>query len=100
MGTLDKFEQIAADAEYAVVILANLDTDDLQLVDFLQPVPADTYAGRGLSFIGCIGLVNGAPRVALDVELDAENIRQITRAFLAHLRKNIWWTARPDLNVN
>ena len=93
MGTLDKFEQIAADAEYAVGILANLDTNDFQLVDYLQAVPARTFAGRGLAFIGCIGLVNGAPRVALDVELDAENITQITQAFLAHLRKNIRWTA-------
>ena len=92
---MDKFQQIAADAEYAVVILANLGTRDFQLVD-VQPVAEDTartFAGRGLSFLGCIGLVKGQPRVAVDEELDAESIAHLTQAFLAHLRKNIRWTA-------
>jgi hypothetical protein len=99
---LDKFEQIAASAEYAVVILANLETNDIQFVN-LETLPADTaraYAGRGLAFIGTVGLVAGVPRVALAEALDSENITQITQAFIAHVRKNARWTARPDLNRN
>jgi len=89
MGTLDKFERIAADAEYAVAIFANLGTDDVQFVDFWEPVPA---AFARMTFIGCIGLVAGQPRRALNVEVDLESIGQLTEAFHAHLRKNIRWT--------
>lgn len=104
MRTLDKFEQIAADAEYAFVILANLDTDDMQFVD-LTPVPADTaraFAERGLGFVGVVGWVGGHPRVALEVELDSETIQRMTEAFVQYVRKlsAAKWTVRPDMHAN
>jgi hypothetical protein len=101
---VDKFEQLARDAEYAVAILANLDTHDTQFVD-LQAVPTDaarTFAGRGLDFVGVVGLVKGQPRVALAVELDAESITAITQAFIHHVRKlsAATWAVPPDRNAN
>jgi hypothetical protein len=103
MNGLDKFQQIAAKAEYTVVILSNLDTNDTQFVELQAEIPADlrrVFSERGLAWIGCIGLVNGQPRVALDVELDSENIAAITRAFVAYARRHARWTAQPDMNAN
>jgi hypothetical protein len=96
---MDKFQQLAWDAEYAVAVLANLDTNDTQFVD-LQPGATDaarTFAGRGLTFVGVVGLVNGKPRIALEVEMDAEILAQ---AFMQHVRKRAKWICAPDRNVN
>ena len=101
MDGLDKLQQIA-DAEFSVAVLANLETSDFQFVP-VEPVAEDTamsYHGRGLAFIGLIGLVKGQPKCALDVPLESEDIAQLVQAFLAHLRKNMRWIARPDMRAN
>jgi len=106
MRKLDKFEQIAADAQYVFAVLANTDTDDVQFVDLdLCPVPRDAaraYSERGLAFVGVVGWVKGRPSVALDVELDSETIQRMTGAFVAYVRKltAAKWTVRPDMNAN
>jgi len=104
MRTLDKFEKLVEESQYAVAILANLDTNDTQFVD-LSAVPTEqarAFAERGLEFCGIVGVVGGQPRVALAVELDAESITAITQAFIHHVRKlsAATWAMRPDRNVN
>jgi len=97
---MDAQEQLVWDAEVAAAVLAN--GSDVELID-IQPVLADkarSFAERGLACVGVIGLVDGEPRVALDVEMDSETVATITKVFVAHVRKNVRWTAQPDLNAN
>lgn len=102
MDALDKFEQIARDAQFALVLLCNESNSDFELVE-PEPVPAErarTFAGRGLSFAGIVGVVGGKPRVALAVELDAATEGAITEAFFAHWRKHTRWAVPSDMNAN
>jgi hypothetical protein len=102
IDALDKFQHVVAASEYAAAILANLDTNDTQFVD-LSPVPAEqarTFAGRGLCFIGVVGVVKGQPRVALAVELEERDISMLAQAFLAYMRKQARWVVPPDMHAN
>jgi len=50
---MDEFEQIVAEAEYVVAVLANPDTNDRQFVELERALPSDTarsFAGRGLGW--------------------------------------------------
>lgn len=91
MRTLDKFEQIAWDAEYGSVILSN--GQDFELVDLGgEPLSEDArlnLSKRGLAFVGLIALVGGRPRVALDTPLDPETGSRITAAFVRRIEDKI-----------
>jgi hypothetical protein len=102
MDGLDRFEQIAHDAQYALVLLANEWTGDWELIEPepVAPATAQTFAERGLVFGGILGIVSGRPRVALDVELDDEVSTAITQAFVAWVRKHARWMVRPDMHQN
>jgi len=101
---MDKFQQLAHDAEFGVVVLANPDTRDYQFVDLhrgaVSAETAKTYAERGLSFLGVVGIVRGAPRVALEDELTPEFSAFLTQSLVAHWKKQIRWTMPVDMNWN
>ncbi|SRR6266478_4787041 len=105
---MDKFEQLTHDAEYTLVLFLNEATGDFELVDPDGPVPlpadqAQRYHARGLSFAGVLGMVNGQPRVALDVELSEAVRAAITRAFVArvsYLARHPRWCLQPDMRAN
>jgi hypothetical protein len=105
---MDKFEQLTHDAEYTRVLFLNEATGDFELVDPDGPVPlpedqAQRYHARGLVFAGVLGMVSGQPRVALDVELSAEVMAAITRAFVervTYLVRHPRWCLQPDMHAN
>lgn len=102
MRKLDKFEVVARDAQFALVLLCNESTSDFELVE-PEPVPTErarSFAERGLSFAGILGVVGGKPAVALALELDAATEGAIVEAFFAHWRKNTRWAVPADTNVN
>ena len=77
---LDKFEQIVADAEIAVVVLGNEQTQEFELLDLAthkqQCVPF------GLRFWGVLGLVDRQPRVALAAsDISGATLAALTLAF-------------------
>src|ERR1700721_4197380 len=87
----DKFQQLVAEAEYAVFVLVNEETGDFALIgpqDVLEDASRMTYGERGLSFGGVFGLVSGKPKSALSVPLDDVTITNIaggfTRRWAAH----------------
>ena len=63
MRQLDKFEQIAFDAQAVCCVLGNIRTGDFELVDLaLVPVSVETAAefhARGLGFVATFGVVDG-----------------------------------------
>lgn len=66
----DKFEAIAATAQPAVCILANATATDWMLIG-MDGLPLDGESvrdlnRRGLVFAGILGMVEGAPKLALD----------------------------------
>lgn len=116
MNGFDKFETIVNRSSFAVAILINPVTDDVELIP-LQPVAADTaqcFTARGLTFGGCIGLIGGRPTTALALPIEGETAQRVIARFLeiveseinarvpqaesvAWLRK-LW--SRPDTRVN
>ncbi len=105
MKTYDKFEQIANDAQFAAGILGNLETDDFALVDIncVSKTPAKDLCGRGLCFLGIVGIVQGAPRIALDEPLDDATIEALAKAFVSYIVEKIKaapWLCRPEKLVN
>jgi hypothetical protein len=97
-------EQLTADSEVSFGILANLDTHDTEFVSLESiPLPADkqrAFTARGLAFIGCVGLVAGQPRAALDLPLSEGEVDFIVAAFQSYTRKHLRWTMRPNMDVN
>jgi len=84
---MDKFEQLARDAEYALFLLANESTGDFELIE-PQPIPTDAargYSERGLSFGGVLALVGGKPRSALALPLEDATVDAIVREFIARV---------------
>jgi hypothetical protein len=82
VGTRDKFEQVAASAEYAVLVVGNLATSEFELLELWQ-LPADdgSYTARGLSFLGIIGIVHGQPQVALQEPLEERAMLPVSEMF-------------------
>jgi len=88
-------EQLYHDAQISAFILGNFSTREFLLVDTaLWPIP-DCLYGRGLSYIGVTGIVNGAPRTALVVELDDAALSAITTAWVQYLAARIMPYLRP-----
>jgi hypothetical protein len=80
---LDKVEQLMTDAQYVLVLLANEQSGDFELID-PTPVPEDTarvYRERGLGFAGVLGIVDGKTRSAFDLPLEGETVTAIALAF-------------------
>jgi hypothetical protein len=98
MKTID--EQIVSDAQISAAILGNFNTREFVLVDLAPgPIP-DCLYGRGLSYIGVTGIVNGAPRTALAVELDDAALSAITTAWVQYLAARIMpYLRTPDDSV-
>jgi hypothetical protein len=88
----DKFEALYMDAQLAVSILGNADVTDIEMLPMkpyeLSPEKIQElviqWAGRGLRFIGAIGIVDGKPRTALAVPLDDRRISALSQAFIAY----------------
>jgi hypothetical protein len=82
----DKFEQIAAYARLAVVILGNPTTSEFVLIDLAEPLPdLRCEAQRGLSFIGTVGVVQGVPLTVLAQPLDNAALDALSQAYLRHV---------------
>jgi hypothetical protein len=88
----DKFDLLAMESQLCVAVLGNADITDIELLP-IRPQPygrnkvqalAAQWAGRGLRFIGTIGIVNGQPRTALAVPLDALRMDALSQAFTVH----------------
>ncbi len=96
---MDKFEQLAMEAQLAVCILANADVSDIELVN-LKAVPLHNettrdFTGRGLRFIGVIGIVQGVPRSALAVPLDPVRTSALSQAFIAYTQSLLDANLKP-----
>lgn len=109
--TLDKFEQIVNDAEYAVSILGNPDTGDFELLAATQlPLPQEKLIAfhlRGLEFLGTIGICAGRVRTAIEYPLvDAPDMcERIARAFTARIEGGFaelerLWRLQDPRNAN
>jgi hypothetical protein len=104
-GIMDKFETITAASTYTLVLLANEETSDWELLD-PEPVAterAQTLHARGLCFAGLLAIVDGKPRCALDVVLSPEVREAIVESFLARVTHTIThprWCVRPDMRAN
>jgi hypothetical protein len=83
----DKFESLAWDSPFSVVVLGNPSTADFALVPLpgrlSEPVRHD-YNERGFHFLGVVGIVDGVPRVSLDEPLSAPMTDAIARQFITH----------------
>jgi len=103
MRTLDKFEAIADGAQFPVCILGNPQTSDFALIDLDRPLP-EGLEGRGLFFIGVIGLsCDGAAKIALAEPLDRETVSTLSQAFVRHVEgaiKAMPWPVPPDMRDN
>jgi len=104
-GGLDKFERAAMESAFTVCILGNPQTGDFALVDpELGPTPEYLF-GRGLCFIGVVGIdPDGRPRVELAEPLDDETASAIGQAFVQHVKGKIsaapWLVTTPDMQKN
>ena len=85
METRDKFEELAAVAACAVVVLGNgrefelidLDTERDEIKE-----QKGRLSGSGFEFVGVIGLVDGRPKSALAVPLDHVTTAALSQAFV------------------
>lgn len=99
MPQLDKFQQLASDAQFAVAVLGNLHTGDLELVNLGATSSADEQRGwreRRLGFIGVVGLIDGVPEVALAEVIDAETLSALSRAFARCVRNEVNARLQPS----
>jgi hypothetical protein len=83
---LDKFQQLAWDATYAVCILGNPEASDFELVELgTTPLTEEhrrRLSERGMGFVGVFGIVNGVPHVALAVPLDERATSALSQALV------------------
>jgi hypothetical protein len=82
---LDKFEQLAWDAELAVAIFRNRETSDFELIDLAPLSNPHNLHARGMVFIGVVAILNCVPRVALDTPLDDATLAVLSQAFVRHI---------------
>lgn len=90
----DRFQTLAMRANPAVAVLANSDGTELELLPVMPHGPsedldrlAQQWAGRGLAFVGVMGMVDGLPHTALDVPLDATRMHALSEAFARHCER-------------
>jgi hypothetical protein len=86
----DKFEQIAAEGKLAVCVLGNTQTEDFELFavddlprfnECIEERQAELI-GKGYSFLGVCGLVDGVPRSAFSEPLGRVMASQLSQAYL------------------
>lgn len=109
MFVFDCFQFLASRANPAVAVLSNPDGTATELLPVmprgLSNEDLDSlvqlWAGRGLAFIGVIGMVDGVVQTALDIPLDAVRVEALSAAFARHceslaekLEPEYDWTAR------
>ena len=88
-------EQLYHDAQISAFIMGNFSTREFLLVDTALWPPPDCIHGRGFEYVGLTGIVNGAPRTALAVELDDAALSAITTAWVQYLAARIMPFMRP-----
>ncbi|MGH9644352.1 MAG: hypothetical protein ACRD3Q_18270 [Terriglobales bacterium] len=93
MKTFNEFEQIINDAQLSVAIVGNPEASRFALIDTAAPpLQEQTRAALIQSdcrFLGVVGLVGGAPRVAFTEPLEGPIMEAISRAFLSFVEKEI-----------
>jgi hypothetical protein len=84
----DKYEQIAFESQLSVCVLANADVTDIELLNVkLAPLPEEMvrdFTGRGLRFLGVIGVIQGVVTTALTEPLDLVRIGALSAAFVRY----------------
>jgi hypothetical protein len=86
---MDRFEQLATDAQRALLILGCPSRRDYELLDLAAcPIPESiqrNFHERGFEFIGLVGIVNGVAKTHLATALDSETIDALASAVLSRL---------------
>ncbi len=105
----ERSTQLALDASVAVMVLANPQCDDVEMLE-LRPrqlaqsglaALASRWAGRGLRSIGVIGLVGASPRCEFKEQLDPEQVSTLVDEFLAYAHRLFCdgFTARQEAEL-
>ena len=82
-------ELITRNAIYCVAILGN-SRNEYELVDMSLPESCvKNSQARGMGLVGVIGIVDGRPRVALEVELPESTIAALSKAFVSRIEAAI-----------
>jgi hypothetical protein len=84
----DRYSQIVLDAQIAAAVLGDPITREFVLIDPSGPIPQSLH-NRGLVFIGVTGIVNGLPRTAFALELDASALDAVAHAWVRYLAARI-----------
>ena len=88
-ATMDKFEKVAWESEFVVVLLANTDWTEFVLVELVDAgPPPEVLAGfiaRKLHFAGVAGIRGSRPAVALVVEPEDSSISLMSAAVVRHM---------------
>jgi hypothetical protein len=101
---MNKFQQLASDAQFACVILANGGNVELVELDLRQPAEETlrAFAGRG-DFLGVAAIVDGRPKVALtdvpDDETHQAAVQAFTKRVVDRIKRSRWMT-EPARGVN
>ena len=83
----DKFEQVAWDGDCAVAVMGNPAFFDYELVDLRGDVNDwQDKTGRGMYFLGTVGIVNGQPTHELE-PLDATATAYVGQLYSAHVTR-------------
>ena len=81
----DRFEQLVFDSQISAAILGNRATRDYVLVvPSPGPLPESLY-GRGLEFLGVVGMVGGVPQTEFAAELEPGALFAIAQEWIQHL---------------
>jgi hypothetical protein len=99
-------ETVILEAHVAVMVLANEDCTDVQLVS-LKPrydegafeALKGRWAGRGLRSIGVLGMKGTTPMTALKVPIDPDKIRALASAFIVYVDRLLFETFTDQMTV-
>ncbi len=89
MFSADRFQLLAASAQVAVIVLANADVTDIELIPVKPHTISDDEvthrcAGRVLHFAGVLGLVDGVGHSQLAEPLDEQRVSALADAFTTY----------------
>ena len=90
MLTFDRFQLLAATAQISVVVLANADVTDVELIS-VRPhsIPLEEVsrqcAGRDMRFVGVLGVVDGVSHAQFAEPLDERRVHALAHSFAAYL---------------
>ncbi len=91
----ERSTQLALEASVAVMVLANAQCDDVEMLELRPRQLAQSgltklrarWPGRGLRSIGVIGLVGASPRCEFKEQLDPEQVSALVDEFLAYAHR-------------